>query len=233
MNERTLTPSETKEIKKQRRKVKNREYASRSRQVKKKELELTLTRNKVLESQNQDLQARVTALQERVKVLEKENAELKAQQNHVDTENFFADVMNFSAVTKTATVTAFCLVFMVFFLSFNPSFYANLSPVSVGFGAASLSSPVGVSQAVIKEPTNMNIKASTKVSGWSTRRRMLESGYCDGGEYDNIAEATLSSPKSLESISEELISTTPEPLTKNATRDDVESLTASPAKLVR
>jgi len=78
-NTRDLSEAELKEVKRQRRLIKNREYAQTSRQKKKVTMGHVKDQVSTLESENDDLKAELAKLKSRVTELELENASLRVR----------------------------------------------------------------------------------------------------------------------------------------------------------
>jgi len=77
--EQPLTPEEMREIKRQRRLIKNREYAQMSRGKKKIYLQELETRFNEIEAENYDMRIQIEELNNRVAMLEAENEQLRQQ----------------------------------------------------------------------------------------------------------------------------------------------------------
>jgi len=142
-NTRDLTEAELKEVKRQRRLIKNREYAQTSRQKKKVTMGHVKDQVSTLESENDDLKAELAKLKSRVNELELENASLRVRLSKDLTSSedgstdsvadiaprrggYFAKT-NFSFRPAMAATSVLFVFLFAFGFLFNSPFFSSLS----------------------------------------------------------------------------------------------------------
>jgi len=144
-NTRDLSEAELKEVKRQRRLIKNREYAQTSRQKKKATMGHVKDQVNSLESENDDLKAELAKLRTRVTELELENASLRVRLSSKDLtssedgstdsvvdiaprqKNGYFAKTNFSFRPAMAATSVLFVILFAFGFLFNSPLFSSLS----------------------------------------------------------------------------------------------------------
>jgi hypothetical protein len=194
-NVRDLTDLELKEVKRQRRLIKNREYAQTSRQKKKVTMGHVKEQVNSLESENDDLKAELAMMRNRVMELELENASLRAQisKDSTSSEDSYDAVVDVDVApasskrstfgfrpTMAASAVLFVFLFAFGFLFNSPLFNAAFSTSSLP-GARSVT-PYSTGRTIFSaEPfSNVNYEPSMPESA-----RVLPSSTTDLNNVSN------------------------------------------------
>ncbi len=131
---RELTEEERREVKKQRRLIKNREYAQASRKKRKATAGQVNEKYSAMETENETLKKRVLELEARVNSLEGENYRLrkamitpKVEDSMMTSEEVFFDEEEINSVKKSHFIanTVFFVVLFSFGLFFNFGLYSD------------------------------------------------------------------------------------------------------------